>query len=131
MLSALEQIAGLNRAEQRRRNWWRMPLRLAVIILVAMCLGTIPSRLSTLLDRQSRPAGFAMGMLQGAVMPMALPNLVLGRDVPIYSDNNTGVLYKLGYTSGVNVCGALFFGFLFWRLNRWRARSGACQPPRR
>ncbi len=107
-----------------------MPLRLAVIFIVAMCLGTIPSRLSALLDRQSRPAGFAMGMLQGALMPMALPNLVLGRDIPIYSDNNTGVLYKLGYTCGVNVCGALFFGFVFWRFNRWRARSGACQHPR-
>jgi hypothetical protein len=31
-----------------------------------------------------------------------------------------GVGYKLGYTTGVNVCGAIFFGFFFWRLNRWR-----------
>jgi hypothetical protein len=64
-------------------------------------------------------------MLQGALMPMALPNLALGRDIPIYSLNNTGVRYKLGYTAGVNVCGAFFFGLLFWRLNRWRARAPA------
>ena len=51
-------------------------------------------------------------------MPMALPNLLVGRDVSIYSPNNTGVPYKLGYTAGVNVCGAIFFGFFYWRLNR-------------
>jgi len=49
-----------------------------------------------------------------------MPNLLVGRDVTIYSAHNTGVSYKLGYTAGVNGCGALFFGFLFWRLDRWR-----------
>lgn len=53
-------------------------------------------------------------------MPMSMPNLLVGRDVTIYSAHNTGVSYKLGYTAGVNGCGAIFFGFLFWRLNRWR-----------
>ena len=51
-------------------------------------------------------------------MPMAMPNLLVGRDVMIYSQNNTGVMYKLGYTAGVNGCGAIFFGVLFWRVNR-------------
>ena len=43
----------------------------------------------------------------------------------IYSDHNNGVAYKLGYTTGVNSCGAVFFGFLFWRVTRWRRRGRA------
>ena len=46
---------------------------------------------------------------------MALPSLVLGRDVEIYSPNNTGRLYKLGYIVGINLCGLVFFGSAFWR----------------
>ena len=56
-------------------------------------------------------------------MPMAMPNLLVGRDLTIYSPNNTGLTYKLGYTTGVNGCGALFFGLFFWRVSRWR-RNG-------
>jgi len=59
-------------------------------------------------------------------MPCALPNLLVGNDVAIYAENNTGRTYKLGYTVGVNGCGAIFFGIFFWRVNRWRKRS----PPR-
>ena len=53
-------------------------------------------------------------------MPAALPNLLVGYDVAIYTTRNNGVFYKLGYTLGVNACGALFFGMFYWRLNRWR-----------
>jgi len=53
-------------------------------------------------------------------MPLALPNLAVGNDVIIYSENNTGRTYKLGYTVGVNGCGLLFFGIFFWRMSRWR-----------
>ena len=56
-------------------------------------------------------------------MPMAMPNLLVGRDVSIYSTRNTGLKYKLGYTVGVNGCGAIFFGVLFWRFSRWRKRA--------
>ncbi|HKI69898.1 MAG TPA: hypothetical protein VKA67_09940, partial [Verrucomicrobiae bacterium] len=72
------------------------------------------------LDRGKGPAGFGRGVVQGALMPCALPNLLVGNDVVIYAQKNTGLSYKLGYTVGVNACGALFFGFFFWRLNRWR-----------
>jgi hypothetical protein len=58
-------------------------------------------------------------------MPMALPHFLLGRDIQIYSSNNTGVSYKLGYTTGVNACGAILFGFLFWRLRRISSRAEA------
>ena len=46
-------------------------------------------------------------------MPTALPTLAAGRDVTIYAPHNTGIPYKLGYTMGVNGCGALFFGLAF------------------
>ena len=50
-------------------------------------------------------AGFAYGMLHGALMPMAMPALVAGQDVIIYAERNTGRTYKLGYTIGINLCG--------------------------
>ena len=102
------------------RRWGRMLLRLAVLLLLAAAIGGVLNHVSASLERTARPAGFSRGVLQGALMPMSMPNLLVGRDVTIYSANNTGVGYKLGYTSGVNGCGALFFGFVFWRLNRWR-----------
>jgi len=64
--------------------------------------------------------GFRYGMLHGALMPIALPSLVLGRDVPIYAVVNSGRLYKIGYIAGINLCGLLFFGPLFWRPARGR-----------
>src|SRR5580658_8683027 len=38
--------------------------------------------------------GFGRGMLHGALMPIALPSLLLGKDVPIYAVVNAGRLYK-------------------------------------
>lgn len=107
------------------RSWGRILFRLAIFLLLAGLIGGALNRLSASLEQDSRPAGFARGMLQGALMPMSMPNLLVGRDVTIYSSHNTGVSYKLGYTAGVNGCGAIFFGFLFWRLNRWRKLSVA------
>ncbi|MDB6028055.1 MAG: hypothetical protein JWM68_4278 [Verrucomicrobiales bacterium] len=73
-----------------------------------------------ILDRDKTPAGFARGMLHGATMPVAMPNLAMGKDVMIYAVENNGLPYKLGYTVGVNACGAIFFGVFFWRVNRWK-----------
>jgi hypothetical protein len=94
--------------------------RFGLILVLAYTVGAGLNRLGSMMNGDHRPAGFPRGLVQGALMPMALPNLLLGRDVIIYSTQNTGVSYKLGYTAGVNGCGALFFGFFFWRLNRWR-----------
>ena len=58
-------------------------------------------------------AGFWHGTLHGALMPMALPALLGGRDVPIYAERNTGRPYKLGYIAGINACGFVVFGLLF------------------
>jgi hypothetical protein len=62
-----------------------------------------------------RTAGFGYGLVHGALMPISLPGLVTGRDVRIYDDNNSGRLYKIGYICGVDICGLIFIGPLFWR----------------
>ena len=60
-------------------------------------------------------AGFYTGMLEGALMPAALPGLLGGHDVPIYAPNNDGRGYKIGYILGLNTCGTFFFGVAFWQ----------------
>ncbi len=57
--------------------------------------------------------GFWYGTLHGALMPMALPALLAGKDVPIYAERNTGRPYKLGYIAGINACGFVVFGMMF------------------
>src|SRR3954470_22002580 len=94
--------------------------RILSFLLVAVCVGICMRQISVSLSKSTAPAGFARGMLQGALMPGALPNLLVGNDVTIYAPNNTGRTYKLGYTCGVNACGAIFFGWFFWRVSRWR-----------
>jgi hypothetical protein len=102
--------------------FWRIARRVLAILLLAAFVAWMLNRVSTSLERDPQPAGFRRGLLQGALMPMALPNLLLGRDVAIYALNNKGVSYKLGYTAGVNLCGGAFFGLVFWRLQRWRRK---------
>ncbi len=101
----------------------KLLVRFLAFLILAAAIGALLNRVSTSLERSARPAGFTRGVLQGALMPMSMPNLLVGRDVTIYSQNNTGLSYKLGYTSGVNGCGAIFFGFVFWRFNRWRHQT--------
>jgi len=96
--------------------------RVAIFLVLAFCIGAVLNRVAASLEKSATPAGFERGMLQGALMPMALPNLLVGRDITIYSQNNVGVRYKLGYTAGVNACGAVFFGFVYYRVSRWRPR---------
>ena len=94
--------------------------RVAMIILLAFAIGWTLNRIEVALEKRNQPAGFFRGVVQGALMPMALPNLAVGQDVAIYAQNNTGRGYKIGYTMGVNVCGLIFFGFFFWRVRRMR-----------
>lgn len=67
---------------------------------------------------KDRPLGFGHGALHGALMPMALPSLVLGQDVEIFAANNSGRPYKIGYIVGINLCGLLVFGSMFWKPKR-------------
>lgn len=64
---------------------------------------------------KDRPLGVEHGALHGALMPMALPSLVTGNNVDIFAANNNGRPYKIGYIVGINVCGLLVFGSLFWK----------------
>jgi hypothetical protein len=99
---------------------WRLSLRAAIFLVFALIAGTVVNRIGVAVENSDRPAGFSRGVIQGALMPMALPNLLAGQDIAIYSQKNDGVRYKLGYTLGVNGCGMIFFGFFFWRLSRLR-----------
>ncbi|MEO7298670.1 MAG: hypothetical protein ABI042_08860 [Verrucomicrobiota bacterium] len=102
----------------KRQTLFTVLRRVAVILLVTIAL-------SAILNRPVPPkhaAGFGRGVLDGALMPGAMPPLIMGRDVTIYAVKNTGRSYKLGYTVGVNGCGALFFGIVFWRVTRWRKK---------
>jgi len=103
--------------------WWKIPLRLLAIVLAAAAVGWTLNVIEISLEHSAQPAGFSRGIIQGALMPMSLPNLLVGKDVTIYSQKNTGVPYQIGYTAGVNSCGALFFGLFFWRVSRWK-RNG-------
>jgi len=100
-------------------------LRALILVVVAVCLGWGLNRSAATLNRDLRPAGFGRGMVHGALMPLALPNLLAGYDVAIYAVINNGRPYKLGYTLGVNLCGLIFFGLFFWRVRRW---AGARRP---
>ncbi len=105
----------------QRQTLFTILRRIAVILLVTIALSAILNRPR----EKSQPAGFGRGVLDGALMPGAMPPLFFGRDVTIYAVNNTGRTYKLGYTVGVNGCGALFFGIVFWRVKRWKNRRAA------
>jgi hypothetical protein len=94
--------------------------RFAMLVLLAFAIGWTLNRIEVAFERQNKRAGFFRGVVQGALMPMALPNLAVGQDVAIYAANNSGRSYKLGYTMGVNVCGLIFFGIFFWRVRRMR-----------
>ena len=88
--------------------------RIAGFVVMAYLMGTAMDWSA----RRTRPdlrAGFWWGFAHGALMPATLPTLLLGKDVAIYAPFNTGVSYNLGYTMGVNGCGALFFGLAFYR----------------
>jgi hypothetical protein len=98
----------------------RVLRRIRNFLIAAVCVGFLMRYMSGRIERSTTPAGFGRGILQGALMPCALPNLLVGNDVIIYAPNNTGRTYKLGYTFGVNACGAIVFGFFFWRVSRWR-----------
>jgi hypothetical protein len=102
----------------------RILYRLGLLIAAGFLIGWVLNGAANALERRDQPAGFAHGVVQGALMPIALPNLAVGKDVPIYAVRNTGRTYKLGYTIGVNACGLVFFGFFFWRVKKLRRASG-------
>ena len=98
--------------EPKRRHWTKTVLLMKLRLVIAgILLGYLYAWASPLVYPKERPLGFAFGFAHGGLMPMALPSLVIGKDVEIFAGNNNGRFYKLGYICGINVCGLLFFGF--------------------
>lgn len=93
----------------------QLAVKVAALTLLTMALGFSQDWAATRFYGPEHVAGFHLGMIQGALMPAALPALLMGKDVPIYAPSNDGRLYKVGYILGINICGTLFFGFAFWR----------------
>jgi hypothetical protein len=96
-----------------RRQLWLS--KIAVFLAASVFLGWFYGWAGTRFFSENARVGFKHGVLHGALMPMALPSLLMGKDVKIYAENNTGRNYKLGYICGINLCGFAFFGSLFWR----------------
>jgi uncharacterized membrane protein YciS (DUF1049 family) len=117
-----------DRPRQEKRSWKKTLLmalrRLAFLVALGFAIGWVLNRAEAALEKRHEPAGFARGLVQGALMPITMPNLIFGNDVAIYAANNTGRTYKIGYTLGVNTCGLIFFGFFFWRVRRMKLRLG-------
>lgn len=106
-------------AEQKVR-WRGRIIRLLGTVACALTIGWLSGIALRFDARLQTLPGFGRGMLHGALMPLAWPTLLTGHDQEIYSAHNLGRTYKLGYSLGVNVCGAVFFGWFFWRLQKWR-----------
>jgi hypothetical protein len=89
--------------------------KIAGLVVIALLLGWGQDWMASRYYGPEHVAGLNLGVIHGAVMPAALPALLLGKDVPIYASSNTGRSYKIGYILGINLCGTLFFGLAFWR----------------
>lgn len=121
----LEEQKSVTAAETpRRAHWVKKALLVKLrLVLAGLLLGYVYARVSPLVYPKDRPLGFAHGFAHGGLMPMALPSLVIGKNVPIFAENNNGRFYKLGYICGINVCGLLFFGFGFGGMPKKGAKT--------
>ena len=105
-----------NAPESKSRRLLRtLGLKIASLIVAGIVFGWGYTWAEPRYYKTEQPAGFWLGALHGALMPTALPCLLMGRDVPIFTANNTGRPYKIGYIAGINFCGLVFFGLSFYR----------------
>ena len=102
----------------RRSLIGRFVRKLLALVIVTIVFGWFYAWAAPWAFPVNRTAGFRYGVLHGALMPIALPSLVIGKDVPIFAADNSGRFYKIGYICGINLCGFAFFGSLFWRPKR-------------
>lgn len=107
----------------------RMAVKLSTLVLLGCALGFSYDWAAPRFYGSGRLPGFGLGILHGALMPVALPSLLLGKDVPIYAKRNQGRLYKLGYIAGIDACGFFFFGLAFWRPGRVSPKAPPGSPP--
>ena len=102
-----------------RPSWpRRLLLQIIRFVLVGVLLAWLYVWSAPLIYRQKSVPGFWLGCAHGALMPMALPSLLMHQDVPIYALVNRGRSYKIGYIAGINACGFVVFGLLFWKPGR-------------
>jgi len=90
-------------------------VKIAILVLLGLLLGLGHGWAASRLYSPTRIAGFHTGVVEGALMPAAMPSLLMGKDLPIYAPNNTGRCYNIGFLLGINTCGTVFFGIAFWR----------------
>ena len=114
-MSSASSTQGPASAWPRRLRAWG--IKLASLVVAGVVFGWGYNWAEPRFYRADTTAGFWLGTLHGALMPTALPCLLLGKDVPIFAANNTGRTYKLGYIAGINFCGLVFFGLGFRRTN--------------
>jgi hypothetical protein len=104
-----------------------LPRKVITLAVVTVVFGWFYGWASPWAFPKSQPADFKYGVLHGALMPLSLPTLLIGKDVPIYDSENTGRSYKIGYICGINACGLLFFGAAFRKPKVTSASSGKSQ----
>ena len=95
-------------------------IKIIALTAISLGLGFTHTWASSRFYQADYVAGFHTGLLEGALMPAALPGLLMGHDLPIYAPNNLGRPYKIGYILGLNTCGTFFFGVAFWQPRRFR-----------
>ncbi|MGA2245267.1 MAG: hypothetical protein ABSH48_09725 [Verrucomicrobiota bacterium] len=95
-------------------------IKVVALTAISLALGFTYNFASTRYYQPDYLAGFRTGLVEGAVMPAALPVLMAGRDTPIYAANNAGRGYKIGFILGLNTSGTIFFGVAFWQPRRKR-----------
>lgn len=93
-------------------------IKVIALTAISLALGFTYNFASTRYYQPDYVAGFNIGLVEGAVMPAALPVLMAGRDVPIFAPNNAGRGYKIGFILGLNTSGTFFFGVAFWQPRR-------------
>jgi hypothetical protein len=91
----------------------RLAMKITTLIVLGLIFGYAYDWAAPRFYGPERLPGFRLGVLHGALMPVALPSLLMGNDVPIYAASNTGRIYKIGYIAGINLCGLIFFGLAF------------------
>ena len=96
----------------RQKLWLK---KIAYFLVASLLLGWFYGSTESRAFPKNQTMGFGYGMLHGALMPLALPSLLMGQDVEIFATDNSGRPYKIGYICGINLCGLSFFGPLFWR----------------
>jgi hypothetical protein len=92
------------------QHWARKILTTAVVTIV---FGWFYGWASPWAFPKDKTPDFKYGMLHGALMPLSLPSLLMGKDVMIYAPGGTARAYKIGYICGINICGLFFFGAAF------------------